>query len=67
MRVAILGSAGQIGAYLEEYLLSKGHDVIGVDIVDGPQNDLRVTPNTYVEGIIKNADFVFFLSFDVGG
>ena len=47
MRVAILGSAGQIGAYLEEYLQSKGHDVIGVDIVDGPQNDLRVTPNTY--------------------
>ena len=67
MRVAILGSAGQIGAYLEEYLQSKGHDVIGVDIVDGPQNDLRVTPNTYIESIIKNADFVFFLSFDVGG
>jgi len=67
MNIAILGSAGQIGAYLEEYLLSKGHDVIGVDIVDGPQNDLRVTPNTYVESIIKNADFVFFLSFDVGG
>jgi len=67
MKVAILGSAGQIGAYLEEYLSKKGHDVIGVDIVDGLHNDLRVTPNTYVEGIIKNADFVFFLSFDVGG
>ena len=67
MNIAILGSAGQIGAYLEEYLTEKGHDVIGVDIVDGPQNDLRVTPNTYVESVIKNADFVFFLSFDVGG
>jgi len=67
MNIAILGSAGQIGAYLEEYLVEKGHDVIGVDIVEGPQNDLRVTPNTYVESIIKNADFVFFLSFDVGG
>ena len=67
MNIAILGSAGQIGAYLEEYLKEKGHDVIGVDIVEGPQNDLRVTPNTYVESIIKNADFVFFLSFDVGG
>ena len=67
MKVAILGSAGQIGAYLEEYLSKKGHDVIGVDIVDGLHNDLRVTPNTYVEGVIKNADFVFFLSFDVGG
>ena len=29
MKVAILGSAGQIGAYLEEYLSKKGHDVIG--------------------------------------
>jgi nucleoside-diphosphate-sugar epimerase len=67
MNIAILGSAGQIGAYLEEYLKEKGHDVIGVDIIEGPQNDLRVTPNTYVESIIKNADFVFFLSFDVGG
>ena len=67
MNITILGSAGQIGAYLEEYLKEKGHDVIGVDIVEGPQNDLRVTPNTYVESIIKNADFVFFLAFDVGG
>ena len=67
MKVAILGSAGQIGAYLKEYLKEKGYEVVGVDIVDGPQNDLRVTPNTYVEDIIKKADFVFFLSFDVGG
>jgi len=67
MNITILGSAGQIGAYLEEYLKEKGHDVIGVDIVEGPQNDLRVTPNTYIESIIKNADFVFFLAFDVGG
>ena len=67
MNIAILGSAGQIGAYLKEYLKEKGHEVVGVDIVDGPQNDLRVTPNTYVESIIKKADFVFFLSFDVGG
>ena len=32
MKVAILGSAGQIGAYLEDYLLDKGYDVIGVAI-----------------------------------
>ena len=67
MNIAILGSAGQIGAYLKEYLAEKGHEVTGVDIVDGVHNDLRVTPNTYVESIIKNADFVFFLAFDVGG
>ena len=67
MKVTILGSGGQIGAYLLDYLTEKGHEVTGVDVVDGPHNDLRVTPNTYVESAIKNADFVFFLAFDVGG
>ena len=67
MKVTILGSGGQIGAYLLEYLQKKGHDVTGVDVVDGPHNDLRVTPNTHVESKIENADFVFFLAFDVGG
>jgi len=67
MKVTILGSGGQIGAYLSEYLQKKGHDVTDVDVVDGPHNDLRVTPNTHVESQIENADFVFFLAFDVGG
>ena len=66
MKVTILGSEGQIGAYLSEYLTKKGHEVTGVDVVYGPENDLRVTPNTYVESKIENADFVFFLAFDVG-
>ena len=67
MKVTILGSGGQIGAYLSEYLTKKGHEVTGVDVVDGVHNDLRVTPNTHVESKIENADFVFFLAFDVGG
>ena len=67
MKVTILGSGGQIGAYLSEYLTKKGHDVTGVYVVDGVHNDLRVTPNTHVESKIENADFVFFLAFDVGG
>ena len=67
MKITILGSAGQIGAYLSEYLKKKGHNVIDIDIVDGIQYDLRVTPNTVVEKAIENADFVFFLAFDVGG
>ena len=67
MKVTILGSGGQIGAYLLEYLTKKGHAVVGIDVVDGPHNDLRVTPNTYVESAIESADFVFFLAFDVGG
>ena len=67
MKITILGSAGQIGAYLSEYLKEKGHDVTDVDVVNGPEFDLRVTPNTVVERAIENADFVFFLAFDVGG
>ena len=31
MKVAILGSSGQIGAYLTEYLRDKGHEVIEFD------------------------------------
>ena len=67
MKVTILGSEGQIGAYLSEYLEKKGHEVTGIDVVYGPENDLRVTPNSYVESKIKDAEFVFFLAFDVGG
>ena len=67
MKIAILGSAGQIGAYLSEYLSNKGHDVTDIDIVNGPEFDLRVSPNTVVEKAIESADFVFFLAFDVGG
>ena len=67
MKITILGSAGQIGAYLSEYLSNKGHDVTDIDIVNGPEFDLRVTPNTVVEKAIESADFVFFLAFDVGG
>ena len=31
MRVTILGSSGQIGAYLTEYLRDKGHEVTEFD------------------------------------
>ena len=40
MNITILGSAGQIGAYLSEYLKDKGHHVSNVDIVNGVQYDL---------------------------
>ena len=41
--------------------------VTGIDIFNGPENDLRITPNSCVEDAIKDSDFVFFLAFDVGG
>jgi len=67
MKITILGSSGQIGAYLSEYLLDKGHVVIHFDKVETSNHDMTVIPNQYLENAIKEADFVFFLAFDVGG
>ena len=67
MKVTILGSSGQIGAYLTEYLRDKGHEVIEIDKNLGPEHNLTVIPNEFVEIQIKRSDFVFVLAFDVGG
>ena len=67
MKISILGSRGQIGGYLTEYLKRKGHEVTEVDVVNGPQQDMTTIPNDYLEHSISISDFVFFLAFDVGG
>ena len=67
MKILILVSSGQIGAYLTEYLNNKGHDVIEFDLVNGEDQDLRKIPNPKLMHDIRIADFVFFLAFDVGG
>jgi len=67
MKITILGSSGQIGAYLSDYLRKKGHVVIDFDKVETPNHDMTVIPNQYLENAIETADFVFFLAFDVGG
>lgn len=67
MKITVLGSSGQIGAYLSEYLRNKGHVVIHFDKEETPNHDMTVIPNQYLENAIKEADFVFFLAFDVGG
>ena len=67
MKITILGSSGQIGAYLSEYLRKKGHVVIHFDKVETPNHDMTIIPNQYLENVIEAADFVFFLAFDVGG
>ena len=67
MIITVLGSSGQIGAYLTEHLRSKGHEVIEIDKELGPQHNLTVIPNEFVELQIKKSDFVFVLAFDVGG
>jgi nucleoside-diphosphate-sugar epimerase len=67
MKITILGSSGQIGAYLTEYLRNNGHLVHEFDIVNGPEEDMTIIPNPLLEKRIIDSDFVFFLAFDVGG
>ena len=67
MKVTILGSSGQIGAYLTEYLRDKGHEVIEFDKNNNEGQDLTLIPNFKLDASIAYSDFVFFLAFDVGG
>ena len=67
MKITILGSSGQIGSYLTEYLRKKDYEVFEFDIVNGEHQDMTHIPNSYLRNAIMNCDFVFFLSFDVGG
>ncbi len=67
MKYLVLGSAGQIGAALTQYLRSIGHTVHEFDIVNTPKEDLRIAGNPLLAKRMADSDFVFFLAFDVGG
>ena len=67
MIITVLGSSGQIGAYLSSHLRDKGHEVIEIDKELGSSHNLTAIPNEFVELQIKRSDFVFVLAFDVGG
>ena len=68
MRYLVLGSSGQVGEALVNYLKSNTTcDVEEFDIVNCELQDLRTENNTFLENKIKNSDFVYFLAFDVGG
>jgi len=66
MKSLILGSSGQVGAAIFEYLAEKGDNPIPFDLVRSPDEDLRVI-NDRMRDAIRQADFVHFLAFDVGG
>tara|TARA_R110002020_G_scaffold315996_1_gene531053 strand:+ start:2423 stop:3280 length:858 start_codon:yes stop_codon:yes gene_type:complete len=68
--IAILGSSGQIGAPLFDYLVGKGYNVHGYDSV--PSNTTtHVTdlgsPHQFDNITLEKYDFVFFLAFNAGG
>jgi len=63
----VLGSSGQIGAPLVEFLRARDHEVYTLDIVEDKAEDLRLAHNELLLKYAAQADFVFFLAFDVGG
>lgn len=67
MRHLILGSHGQIGNELVNFLNKKNDQCLSFDILDGKQYDLRCKNNAKLWHHLANADFVHFLAFDVGG
>ena len=67
MKYLVLGSAGQIGYPLVNFLKEKNYQVLEFDMEDDSLEDLRIDKNILLEKHIRAADFVFFLAFDVGG
>ena len=66
-KILVLGSSGQIGLHLCNYLKNKKYLVKKFDICEGKKFDLRKYNNDLLEKSIKKCDYIFFLAFDVGG
>ena len=65
-KIAVLGSSGQIGAYLVNYLRELGNDVDGYDVIPETTTN-NITDLRYGNINLHRYDFVYFLAFDVGG
>ena len=66
-KILILGSEGQIGNHLKEYLSKKKYKVLEFDLIRSRFEDLRLNKNKNLILKVKKCDFIFFLAFDVGG
>lgn len=67
MRCLVLGSSGQIGSSLTDYLRNHGYEVFEFDILNQQEQDLRIKKNALLQKYLTKSDFVFFLAFDIGG
>jgi len=65
MKCLVLGSDGLVGKYVCDYLRNQNEDVITYDIAENSQMDLRRVG--LLDDYMKEADFVYFLAFDIGG
>ena len=61
-KILILGSSGQIGLHLCNYLENKKYLVEKFDISEGKKFDLRKYNNILLEKSIKQCDYIFFFS-----
>ena len=66
-KVLILGSEGQIGFHLQNYLKNKQYSIFEFDLINSKSQDLRKTNNKKLNNLIKKSAFIYFLAFDVGG
>ena len=66
-KVLILGSEGQVGAHLKDYLKNKNYSVLEFDIAKSKFQDLRKFRNKKLANLIRQSSFIYFLAFDVGG
>ena len=58
-RVTILGSSGQIGAYLTEYLRREDkYEVREFDIVNGEHQDMRTIPSPELHRMIQTLSLI---------
>jgi len=67
MKHLVLGSSGQVGYHLVSVLKQQNQEVLTFDIVESPNQDLRIYTNALLEEKIKECDFIHFLAFDIGG
>ena len=68
MKHLVLGSEGQIGSHLVNYLkLVKNQEVLTFDILSDPVQDLRIHNHIKLRDFIQDCDIVHFLAYDVGG
>lgn len=66
-KILILGSEGQVGAHLKDYLKNKNYSVLEFDIAKSKFQDLRKFRNKKLANLIRQSSFIYFLAFDVGG
>ena len=59
-KILILGSKGQIGLHLKSYLKSKNYDVMGFDIAEKNNQDLRKFNNKLLFLKLKNQILYIF-------